>query len=210
MYQPPHHREDRLEVQHGLVRAHPLGLLVSNGPDQILANPLPFLLDPAASPLGTIRAHMARANPQWRTLDGAEVLVVFQGPHAYITPSWYAAKSETGRVVPTWNYMMVQARGRARVFDGPDDLAGLVGRLTDLHETGRPDPWSMADAPESFIQAQLKGIVGIEIPIVNIDGKWKVSQNRPAADTPRIAGGLDSEGAGALAEVVRAYGRDGD
>ena len=214
MYQPPHHREDRLDIQHALIRAHPLGLLVSIGPEGPLANPVPFLLDPAASEFGTLRAHLARANPQWRTLAGQEALVVFQGVDTYVTPSWYATKRETGKVVPTWNYAIVQARGRVRVLEERKWLAGHTAELTDRHEGARPDPWSVADAPGEFIDAQLKGIVGIEIPLARIEGKWKVSQNRPEADRAGVAAGIraerpDDAAAVAMAQLVQDRGARG-
>lgn len=205
MYQPAQFREDDLGTQHALIRAHPFGLLVSAGTAGPVANPLPFLLDPAASPLGTLRGHLARANPQWRGLDGAPVLVVFQGVDSYITPSWYATKAESGKVVPTWNYVMVQARGRARVIEDAAWLLGLVSALTDEHERARAEPWAVADAPASFVEAQLKGIVGIEIAIEGIEGKWKVSQNRQPADRAGVAAGLRADGTAAglaMADLV--------
>lgn len=213
MYQPPHFREDRLDVQHALIRAHPLGLLISTGPDGLVANPLPFLLDADASPLGTLRVHLARANAQWRELAAGDplVLVVFQGSDSYVTPSWYETKRETGKVVPTWNYAMVQARGRVRVVDERDWLAGQVRDLTDRHEAPRVARWAVDDAPEPFIEGQLKGIVGLEIAIAALEGKWKVSQNRPEADRAGVAAGLDQgaaadPAAAALATLVRRHG----
>lgn len=214
MYQPVHHEEKRLDVLHGLIRAHPLGLLVSNGPDGPIANPVPFLLDADASPLGTLRAHVARANPQWRALaerPDENVLVVFQGADSYITPSWYATKRETGKVVPTWNYAIVQVRARARVIEDSAWLAGQVRALTDTHEAGRPEPWSVSDAPSDFVAMQLRAIVGLEIEIAEISGKWKVSQNRPPADRAGVAEGLDGvagdASAAEMADLVRRSGR---
>lgn len=191
MYQPPHFREDRLEVQHALIRAHPLGLLVTNGKTGLLANPIPFVLDEAASPLGTLRAHLSRANPQWRDFDPEqEALVVFQGTETYITPSWYATKRETGKVVPTWNYAIVQAYGRMQVKDDPEWLLRQITAMTSAQEASRQEPWAVSDAPAEFLTAQMKGIVGVEIEISRIDGKWKVSQNRPEADRRGVAEGL--------------------
>lgn len=191
MYQPPHFREDRLEVQHALIRAHPLGLLVTNGKTGLLANPIPFVLDEAASPLGTLRAHLSRANPQWRDFDPEqEALVVFQGTETYITPSWYATKRETGKVVPTWNYAIVQAYGRMQVKDDPEWLLRQITAMTSAQEASRQEPWAVSDAPAEFLTAQMKGIVGVEIEISRIDGKWKVSQNRPEADRRGVAKGL--------------------
>jgi transcriptional regulator len=191
MYQPPHFREDRLAVQHDLIRAHPLGMLVTLGGAGLVANPIPFVLDAAASPNGTLRAHLARANGQWRDHDPAhEALVIFQGVETYITPSLYASKRETGKVVPTWNYVVVQAYGTLVIKDDPEWLRGQVAAMTDLKETPLPRPWSIADAPPAFVEAQLKGIVGIEIAISRIEGKWKVTQNRPEGDRRSVAEGL--------------------
>jgi len=195
MYLPPLFREDRLDVQHDLIRAHPLGLLICAGPSGLVANPIPFLIENDGSAFGTLRAHLARANPQLRDLAAAdECLVVFQGPQRYITPSWYLTKQETGKVVPTWNYATVHVWGRPRVIDDPDWLRQQITDLTDTHEHPRAEPWAVTDAPESFIQAQMKGIVGLEIPIARIEGKWKMSQNRPEADRLGVYAGLRAEG----------------
>ncbi|MDN5929342.1 MAG: FMN-binding negative transcriptional regulator, partial [Hyphomicrobiales bacterium] len=178
MYQPPHHAETRTEIIHALMRAHPLGLLVSNGVDGPTANPIPFLLDAGRDPHGRLRGHLSKANPQWRQIaerPQEQVLVIFQGVDTYITPSWYATKRETGKVVPTWNYAIVQARGHARIIDDRDWLAEQINELTGTHEAGRTDPWHVSDAPEPFIEAQIKGIIGIEIELVSLVGKWKVS-----------------------------------
>lgn len=194
MYEPPHFRENDLSVLHDAIERHPLGLLISNGPAGVLADAVPFLLDPAAGPRGTLRCHLARANPQWHALENAEeALVVFQASQAYITPSWYATKRETGKVVPTWNYVMVQARGRPRLIHDPAWLHANVTALTTRHEAGRAEPWAVSDAPESFIAAQLKGIVGLEIEITDLRGKFKQSQNRPEADRDGVAAGLAAE-----------------
>lgn len=203
VYQPPHFREDRSEVQHALIRAFPLGLLVTAGPGGLLANHIPFLLDTAASGRGMLLGHLARANGQLADLNrSTECLAVFQGPQDYVTPSWYATKRETGKVVPTWNYVVVQVRGRPRVVDDTAWLRDQVERLTRAHETGRAAPWGVDDAPGPFIAGQLKGIVGVEIPIERIEGKWKVSQNRSDADRASVAAGLAQEGEDALAELV--------
>jgi len=203
MYQPPHFREDRREVQHALIRNHPLGLLISSGEGGLLANPIPFRLVNTDLGVGTLQAHMARANPQWRALAaGAEVLVVFQGADHYVTPSLYETKRETGKVVPTWNYAIVQVRGTVRVIEDSQWLRALVGRLTDGHESRRMIPWAVDDAPDDFITAQLKGIVGIEVQITAIEGKWKVSQNRNEADRLGVAEGLEAEASGAAAAMA--------
>jgi len=210
MYQPPHFREDRLEVQHALIKAHPLGILVTFGSTGLIANPIPFVVEPAASRLGTLKAHLSRANSQWRDYDPAqEALVVFQGPEAYITPSWYAAKREHGKVVPTWNYAIVQAYGRMTVRDDPDWLREQITAMTGLQEAARPEPWAVNDAPEPFVAAQLKGIVGVEIEITRIEGKWKVSQNRSEADRMGVMAGLqqsDDDASQRMAALVEAQG----
>jgi transcriptional regulator len=210
MYEPPLHKKESLEAQHALIRSQPLGVLVSKGPDGLEANAIPFLIDASASKLGTLRAHMARANPQWRSLGAAdEALVVFQGPDRYISPNWYATKRDTGKVVPTWNYVMVQARGRPRVFGGPARLRAQIEELTRTHEGRRPAPWAVSDAPADFVAMQVKAIVGVEIEIARIAGKWKASQNRPAADREGVIEGLTAEGepmALDMAEIVRGEG----
>ncbi len=205
MYQPAHHREDRLEVQHNLIEAHPFGLLISAGADGLLANGLPFLLQRSEGEFGQLQAHLARANPQWRELHGQDVLVVFQGPLTYVSPAYYETKRETGKVVPTWNYVMVQARGTAHVRDDQAWLDTQIAALTDRHEATRAEPWEVSDAPRPYIEAQLRGIVGIEIDIRQIEGKWKVSQNRSEADRTGVAQGL-AEAHSDMAAVVRRYG----
>ncbi|MER8865996.1 FMN-binding negative transcriptional regulator [Mesorhizobium sp. M0751] len=217
MYQPPHFQETRPDVLHGLIRAHPLGLLVSNGTEGPVANAIPFLLDAPSllnadvPPNGRLRAHLAKANPQWRLLADnplAPVLVVFQGADAYVTPSWYETKRETGKVVPTWNYAIVQVRGIVTVIEDQDWLAEQISDLTMSQEGNRSAPWAVTDAPAPFIQSQIKGIVGLEIAITEISGKWKVSQNRPAADRVGVAEGLESETANSadMVRLVRSYG----
>ena len=207
MYLPRHFEETRVEVMHALMRAHPLGLLVTHGGDGLQANSIPFLVDTSPAPRGTLVAHVARANPLWREAAGTQVLVVFQGPQAYVSPGWYASKAEHGKVVPTWNYVMVQARGRLRAIDDAAHLHALVSRLTATHEAGREKPWGVDDAPRDYIAATLKAIVGIEIEIEALVGKWKVSQNRSSADRAGVAAGLAALGhddAVAMAAAVRA------
>jgi transcriptional regulator len=212
MYQPAHFREDRLDVQHRLIRTHPLGLLVSAGPGGLQANLIPFLIEPAASERGTLRAHLARANPQLEDLAAVtECLIVFQGPQHYISPSLYPTKQETGKVVPTWNYITVHAWGAPRVIDDTEWLRRQIDDLTRHNEASRAMPWQVSDAPEPFVTAQVKGIVGLEIPIARIEGKWKVSQNRPAVDQAGVAAGLQDEGGDAtvMAEAVLARSKRG-
>jgi transcriptional regulator len=212
MYEPPLHREEDLTKLHALVRARPLGLLVSHGPQGLLANAVPFLVDPAASKLGTLKAHIARANPQWRDLAASpEALVVFQGVDHYVSPSWYATKRETHKVVPTWNYVMVQARGAARIIEDDEWLQRQIEALTASQEASRDGPWAVGDAPADFIALQRKAIVGIEIEIADIRGKWKTSQNRSAADRAGVVEGLEALGdddAVAMAAIIRRTGSD--
>ena len=213
MYLPAHFAESRAEVLHALIRSHPLGLLVTqNGDGSIAANDIPFVLDASddGSP-GVLRAHVARANPLWRTARGdVESLVVFQGPQGYVSPAWYPGKAEHDRVVPTWNYVVVQARGALRAIDDREWLRAFVTRLTDRHEGPRPAPWAVTDAPADYVDTMLGAIVGIEMPVTSLVGKWKVSQNRPAADREGVAQGLDREhGDPALAAAVRAFTKAG-
>jgi len=203
MYQPPHFREDRLEVQHALIRAEPLGLLVTAGPGGLQANHIPFLVDADGSPHGTLRAHLARGNPQLAELAAVEeCLVAFQGPQTYISPSLYPTKREHGKVVPTWNYITVHAWGRPRVIEDVAWIRRQVEGLTAQNEHARPAPWLVSDAPEDYLASQFKGIVGVEIPIARIEGKWKVSQNRPAVDRAGVAAGL--RGGGGDADIIAA------
>ena len=206
MYQPPHFIETDETVLRALIEAHPLGLLISAAGEDVLANPVPFLVS-VRDGITTLRAHLSRANPQWRHIrDGASVLVVFQGADSYVTPSWYASKAEHGKVVPTWNYAMVQARGTATVHEGAEWLRPQVNELTDRHEADRPAPWKVGDAPEAFVEAQLRGIVGIEIAVAQLTGKWKVSQNRPEADRRGVHAGLTQQGDGDMADLVGLHG----
>lgn len=193
MYVPPAFREDRPEAHAALIDACPLALLVTADEDGPLANPIPMMRTG-----GTLRAHLARANPQIAQLRTAEaagrpVLAVFQGPQAYISPTWYAAKAEHGRVVPTWNYLIVQVRAVPRLIEDADWLRTQVGALTDRHEAAMPAPWAVQDAPEPFVAAQLRGIVGLELPLTEVTGKWKLSQNRPAADRRGVIAGLSAD-----------------
>lgn len=194
MYQPPHFREDDLAIQHALIRAHPLGVLVTLTPSGLVANHLPFVLDAESGERGTLKCHVARANPVWKDVDVTQdALVVFQGVERYITPSWYATKQDSGKVVPTWNYATVHAAGPIVVRDDRDWLADNVSALTAQHEATRSAPWAVSDAPPAFIEAQLRAIVGLEIPIRQLEGKWKMSQNRNAADRAGVVAGLGAE-----------------
>lgn len=191
MYVPPAFRiEDLAEIQ-AAIQASRLAQVVTLGTGGLAATPLPLLLDPDEGEFGTLYGHLARANPQWReAAPGGEALAIFMGPDAYVTPAWYEAKAETGKVVPTWNYETVQARGPAEFFDDPDRLHAVVTRLTNRHEAARAEPWAVADAPEPFVRAQLRGIVGLRLPIARLEGKRKMSQNRSLTDQALVREGL--------------------
>ncbi len=202
MYQPSAFREEHLETLHALIRAHPLATLITAGTSGLIANLVPFILSDAGVK-GTLRAHIAKANDQVDALKaGAESLVVFHGPEAYITPSWYASKKEHGRVVPTWNYVVVQVRGTPRIIEDPVWIRAQITDLTSGQENQRAEPWKVTDAPEPFIQEQIRAIIGVEIPILSIEGKWKVSQNRSAADRRGVYEGLLAEGRKDMAGLV--------
>lgn len=193
MHCPGIFREERLAVLHGLITAHPLATLVTAGSSGLIANLIPFSLH-AGGEKGILRTHLARGNKQLDALrEGVEALVVFQGPECYVTPSWYPSKAEHGKVVPTWNYAMVQVRGAPRVIDDVTWLRTQIEQLTDNLESERQHPWKVSDAPDDFIAAQLKAIVGVEIPIRAMEGKWKVSQNRLPADRHGVIDGLRAE-----------------
>ncbi|QBE66025.1 FMN-binding negative transcriptional regulator [Pseudoduganella lutea] len=203
MHCPAPFREDRLDVLHDLIRARPLATLITVGTDGLMANLVPFSLHEGGEH-GILRAHLGRNHGQLDALrNGAEALVVFHGPEAYVTPSWYASKAEHGKVVPTWNFVMVQARGRPRVIEDADWIHAQLAQLTASHEDKREHPWTMADAPDGFVAALLSGLAGIEIPIDAIEGKWKASQNRSPADRAGVAAGLRAEGScAAMADLV--------
>lgn len=195
MYNPVHFREERLHVLQQLIRENSLAVMVTLGKEGLIANHLPLVLDPEPAPFGTLRGHLSKANAQWRdSLPEVPALAIFQGPSAYVTPSWYASTEETGKVVPTYNYIVVHAHGPLQTFTDPASLEANVRALTALHEAAFAERWSVDDAPSDFVQGQLKGIVGIEIPITRIEGKWKVSQNRTPADRQGVIDGLRTKG----------------
>ena len=198
MYLPAHFEETRPELLHDLVAQHPLGLLITLADAGLQANPIPFLLDVGSNGgPSVLRGHVARANPVWRDArTDVAALVVFQGPQAYVSPSFYPSKAEHGKVVPSWNYITVQARGTLRAIDDPTWVRGLVTRLTERHEAPRPQPWALSDAPGDYIATMLRAIVGIEIELTALTGKWKVSQNRSTADRHGVAEGLREQVAG--------------
>jgi len=200
MYIPSHFAETRIDVLHALVCQHPLASLVTLGADGLNANHIPFELDAAPAPYGTLRGHVARANPVWRDHSrDTDALVIFHGPQVYVSPSWYETKKQSGEVVPTYNYAVVHAYGRLRTVEDCAWLRGLVTRLTERFERNHPAPWQVSDAPQGFIDKQLGAIVGIEIAISKLFGKWKASQNRPAADR---AGVVEALGAAADADSL--------
>ena len=211
MYLPAHFDEKRLDVLHALVRRHPFGLLVTQTADGPSANGIPFLLDPdGAAGLGTLRGHVARANPVWReAATDVPSLVVFQGPDAYVSPGWYPTKAEHGKVVPTWNYVMVQARGQLRIRDDPAWLLQLVTRLTERHEAARSAPWAVSDAPADYVRTMLRAIVGIELELTALSGKWKVTQNRAAPDRAGVVTGLEAVGSDAATALAAQVARPG-
>jgi transcriptional regulator len=174
--------------------------LVSSTAQGLTATTLPMVHDPVA---GTLDGHLARGNPQWRDTVGP-VLVIVRGPDAYVSPSWYASKSEHGRVVPTWDYVLAHVHGRLVVHDDPGWLAAHVRRLTGAHEDGRPAPWSVDDAPERFVAGQLRAIVGVEVRIDRVEAKWKLSQNRPGGDIDGVVSGLTADGRADVAAAVAA------
>ncbi|PZP25537.1 FMN-binding negative transcriptional regulator [Pseudomonas kuykendallii] len=191
MYLPAAFRQDDLSELHRLIADSRLATLVSHGADGLQASHLPLLLVPEEGEFGTLYGHVARANPHGRVLaEGGSALAVFSGPDAYVSPSWYPAKAEHGKVVPTWNYIAVHAQGRAEVFDEPARLLDLLGRLSDRHEAGRAQPWALGDAPRDYIDAMLRAIVGFALPIEHLEGKWKLGQNRSAADQQGVLDGL--------------------
>lgn len=204
MYVPPHFEEQRAEVLRQLIHDSPLGTLVTLGRDGLNANLIPFEFDAAPAPLGTLRGHVARANPVWRDFSQTvDALVIFLGPQSYVSPSWYPSKAQSGEVVPTYNYLTVHAYGPLQTHDEADWLRALVTRLTARFEAKRDAPWNVSDAPAAFVDKQLRAIVGIEIPIARWIGKWKVSQNRPAVDRAGVIQALTENGDPAALELAR-------
>ena len=193
MYLPSAFRQDDLAELHAQMQASPFALLTSAGAAGVQASHLPLLLAPDEGEFGTLYGHFARANPHWRDLQGgAEALAVFSGPDAYISPGWYPAKAEHGKVVPTWNYIAVHARGPVELIEEPERLLQIVSRLSDQHESGRERPWAVSDAPREYLDSMLRAIVGFALPIRRLEGKWKLGQNRSAADQAGVRDGLAS------------------
>ncbi len=198
MYLPKHFEQHDPAALHGLMREHPLATLVTLGSDGPTADHIPLEFIATEGAHGLLRGHVARANPLWQQAAGRPVLAVFCGPQAYITPSWYPSKAATHKVVPTWNYTVVHVHGVLRAVDDAPWLRALVGGLTDHHEAPRAQPWAVSDAPDDYVQQMLRAIVGIEIPVTRLVGKWKISQNRSETDRLGVADGLGSHPMAAL------------
>lgn len=206
MYLAPPFTETRTEVMHALIGRHPLGTLVVPGPQGLEVNHLPFLIEATGGPLGRLSGHVSRANPVWRLPATGQAVAIFQGPQRYITPSWYPGKAEHGKVVPTWNYVVVHAHGDLRIIEDRSWLRAHLGALVERHEGTRPVPWKIEDAPADHIEKLLGGIVGVELVIARLEGKWKLGQNRSAADRAGMIDGLLAEkedGAAELAALIR-------
>jgi transcriptional regulator len=202
MYQPDHFRVDDLPQIHALMRARPFAALVSGGSLGIYATHLPTVLKNDA-PFGVIECHLARANPHWKELArGDEALMIFQGAEGYITPNWYASKAAHGKVVPTWNYAVAHAYGRPEVVSDKAWLRRHVAELTSQQESSESRPWSLSDAPEAFVEVMLRGIVGFRFAITRLEGKWKMSQNRPVEDRDGVVRGLGDRGRGDDPEIA--------
>jgi transcriptional regulator len=207
MYTPTHFEIRQPELLHRIIRAHPLGALVTQGPQGLDADHLPFEFDPGAGALGTLMAHVARSNPLWqRCPSGTPVLVIFRGAEGFISPSWYPSKHEAHRQVPTWNYEVVHAQGTLSVRDDERFVRGLVARLTRRHEAAEPRPWTMSDSAPEFIDGLLQQIVGIQIAITSLVGKAKLSQNKAPLDRLHAADTLAARGQGELAQSMREAG----
>jgi transcriptional regulator len=205
MYVPAHFGEDRVPTLHAAIREIGFGMLVTLGDDGLSASHVPMLIDTEPGPFGTLSGHLARPNPQWRTVKyDTAALAVFLGPNAYISPSWYETKKQSGKVVPTWNYVAIHARGRLRFFDNRESLRHIVTRLTEKYEQSRAEPWQVTDAPADYVDAMLKAIIGFELTIEQLDGKWKMSQNQPIENRAGVVEGLTQEGDDALAALVAA------
>jgi len=208
MYLPKHFEQTDPAELALLMREHPLATLVTTGADGALtADHVPLEFIPGDGPHGKLRGHVARANPLWRKAAGKPVLAVFNGPQAFISPSWYPSKQEHHKVVPTWNYAVVHAHGTLQAIDEAPWLHALVSGLTGHHESTRSPPWAVSDAPDDFVQQMLRAIVGIEIPIDSVIGKWKLSQNRSPADLAGTVSGLETGDASARATARWMVGR---
>ncbi len=208
MYAPSHFAENRLELLHDAIDRAGLFTLVTMGADGLDASHIPMLLDATEGPHGRLLGHLARPNGQWNAApDGSPALAIVLGPDSYVSPSWYPTKRETGRVVPTWNYVAVHVHGAVRFFHDRARLLDLVERLTQRNERDRPHPWKVSDAPPDYVDAMLKGIVGVELAITRIEGKWKASQNRSASDQLGAIEGMREDGHQDMARVMEGLKR---
>jgi len=203
MYNPSHFRESRPEILQAAMAAHPLATLVTLNAAGLCTSHIPLLFDPTVGALGTLRGHIARSNPQWREYrPEISALAIFRGPQHYISPSWYPSKQEHGKVVPTWNYVIVEAAGPMRIIEEPEWLLANVRALTEAQEHNRPEPWSVTQAPAEYITKLLGAIVGIEIAVERLEGKWKMSQNRGEEDRKRVIEELAKLDSGEAHEVA--------
>lgn len=207
MYTPESFKQEDLPTLHETMRRIGFATLVTQGSAGMEASHVPMLLDAERGDFGTLKGHIARANPQWRqAAPGTDALAIFLGPQTYISPAWYASKRETGKVVPTWNYVAIHAYGKPRFIEDREWLRALVTQLTQTHERPRADPWAVTDAPADFVDGMLRAIVGFEVVIERLEGKWKMSQNRPEKDLATVLEGLAKQGGeapAAVAEQVR-------
>jgi transcriptional regulator len=201
MYVPAHFAEDRIPVLHDAIRANGFATLVTQTEDGLIASHVPLLIDAARGQYGTLIGHLARPNPQAKPPIG-EALAIFPGENGYITPAYYPTKRQTGKVVPTWNYIAIHAYGPLRFIEDKAGLLDIVTHLTNRHEASSAVPWAVTDAPADFVQTMLNGIIGFEIAITRLQGKWKMSQNRPEADRTGVENGLRADGRPDLAEAV--------
>jgi transcriptional regulator len=209
MYCPTHFQEDSPAALIALIQAHPLGTVICHTASGLVADHIPLLFKPEADTAGKLMGHVASSNPMWQLPHEQELLVVFQGPSAYISPNWYATKADAGRVVPTWNYAVVHAYCSLKAIREPSKVLAIVSELTDHHESKQPHPWRVSDAPGEFTDRLLGNIVGVELSIHRLHGKWKVSQNQPAGNQASVVAGLRGQGADCqneMAELVEAYG----
>ena len=191
MYIPRHNEEKRVSAMHSLIVSRPLGTLVTLGASGLFASHIPMILEDDGSQFGVLKGHISRANTQWQDfVPTVDALAIFAGHQHYITPNWYPGTREHGKEVPTWNYVVVHAYGPLKIIQDDHWLLTNVEKLTNIHEAASPSPWKVSDAPEDFIESQLKGIVGLELPIQRLEGKWKVSQNRTERERNGVVNGL--------------------
>lgn len=209
MYCPAHFQEDRLPEIIGLIERYPLAAIVCQGESGLVADHIPLMYEGESGGMGTLIGHVARSNPLWQVPADQQLLVIFQGPSTYISPNWYATKHETGRMVPTWNYAVVHVHCSLKPIHEPQRLRQIITKLTDQHEAAQSHPWRVTDAPEEFTDKLLGNIVGIDLNIHRMQGKWKVSQNQPAVNQQSVVRGLMEEGADAqieMAQLIQQHG----